>query len=241
MKGISHSIRRTFLAGLAVVIPIVVTILIFKLMFQTLDNFLGPLVTKALLLAGAPIPETFEVPGLGIVATILIIFLVGGITKNFFGRKLLDLSEWVVDQIPIIRSVYTGAKQVMSAISTAGAQSFSKVVLIEFPRKGAFSLAFLTGENWSEVQMRTQEELVNVFLPTTPNPTTGYFMMIPKQDVIELDMTVEEGIKMLVSAGLVSPTFQPPERGYKKVKAIRDPQETLEHSAGIKSAAQPDT
>ncbi|MDH5477031.1 MAG: DUF502 domain-containing protein [Nitrospinota bacterium] len=240
MKRVTHSIRRTFLAGLAVVIPIVVTILIFKLMFQTLDNFLGPLVTKALLLAGAPIPKTFEVPGLGIVSTILIVFMVGAVTKNYFGRKLLDLSEWMVDQIPIIRSVYTGAKQVMSAISTAGAQSFSKVVLIEFPRKGAFSLAFITGENFSEVQQRTKEDLVNVFLPTTPNPTTGYFMMIPRQDVIELDMSVEEGIKMLVSAGLVTPKFNPPEEGYKKVKAIRDPQETLEESAEYKAAPKPD-
>jgi len=241
MKGLSHSIRRTFLAGLAVVIPIVVTILIFKLMFQTLDNFLGPLVTRGLMLAGVPIPKTFEVPGIGIVSTILIVFLVGMFTTNFFGKKLLDLSEWVVDQIPFIRSVYTGAKQVMSAISTAGSQGFSKVVLIEFPRKGAFSLAFITGENWSEVQQRTQEDLVNVFLPTTPNPTTGYFMMIPKEDVIELDMTVEEGVKMLVSAGLVTPAFKPPKEGYKKVKAIRDPKETLEDSAESKIADRPDS
>ena len=231
MKGLMHGIRRTFLAGLAIIIPIVVTILIFKVMFQTLDNFLGPLVTKALLLAGAPIPDDFQVPGLGIVSTILLIFMVGVLTKNYFGKKLLDLSEWIVDQIPIFRSVYTGAKQVMHAISTAGAQSFSKVVLIEFPRKGVFSLAFITGESTGEVQMRTKEDVVNVFLPTTPNPTTGYFMMIPRQDLIELDMSVEEGIKMLVSGGLVTPKYSAPPYGVKQVSAFRDPAESLEDSA----------
>ncbi|MDH4183119.1 MAG: DUF502 domain-containing protein [Nitrospinota bacterium] len=231
MKGFTHHIKRTFLAGLALVIPIVVTILIFKIMFNTLDNLLGPVVTRGLLLAGAPIPQNFQVPGLGIISTILIVFMAGALTTNYFGKKLFALSEWIVDQIPLIRTVYTGAKQVMNAISTAGSQSFSQVVLIEFPRKGIFTLAFITGESTGEVQERTKEELVNVFLPTTPNPTSGFFIMVPKQDLIELEMPVEDGIKMLVSGGLVTPPFVPPKDGIKQVSAFHDPQESLADSA----------
>jgi uncharacterized membrane protein len=202
-------LRRTFLAGLFVWIPIVVTVLIFKIMFEWVDSLLGPLMTRALMAAGAPIGPDFHAPGLGIASTILIVLLTGVVTANYFGKKLLDLSEWAVSQIPILNSVYTGAKQVMDAFASAGSQSFSKVVLIQFPRKGIYSLAFVTGTGRGEVQDRTKENVVNVFLPTTPNPTSGFFLLIPREDLIELDMPVEDGIKMIISGGLVSPEYPP--------------------------------
>lgn len=208
MKSFYLKMRRLFLAGLFVSMPLVITIVVFKFVFETLDNFLGPLVTRALIQMGAPIVRDFQVPGLGIITTILLIFLIGLFTTNLIGKKLLALGEWVVDQIPVIRSVYTGAKQIISTFSASDGKNFSKVVMLEYPRKGIYCLAFVTGTTKGEAQARTSREIVNIFLPTTPNPTSGFLLLVPREDLIEMDMSVEEGIKMVVSGGIVTPIYR---------------------------------
>ncbi len=205
MKIVFLKIRRIFLAGLLVSLPLVITIVIFKFMFETLDSFLGPYVTQLLILMGVPIVKDFQLPGLGLITTVLILFLIGLFTTNFIGRKLLHIGEGLVAQIPVIRSVYTGAKQIIDTFASSGTKNFSKVVLVEYPRKGLFCLAFITGETTGEAPARIGEDLINIFLPTTPNPTSGFYLMVPRSDLIELNMTVEDGIKMLMSGGLVTP------------------------------------
>jgi len=207
MKAVALKIRRLFLAGLLVTLPLAITILVFKFAFETLDNFLGPIVTHLLRQAGLPIAENHQAPGIGVVSTFLLVLLLGLFTTNFIGRKLLRLGEWLLAQIPIIRSVYIGAKQIIDTIALSGNQSFSKVVMVEYPRRGIYCLAFITGRTRGEAQARTGKDLINIFLPTTPNPTSGFFLLVPSEDLVEMDMTVEDGIKMIVSGGLVTPPF----------------------------------
>lgn len=200
-------IRKIFLTGLLVSLPLVVTVVVFKFVFDTLDNFLGPLVTRLLVEAGAPIRPTYKIPGVGVVTTLAIVFLVGLLTRHWIGRKLWDLGENIVSRIPLIRPVYIGAKQVVETFAANSSQTFSKVVMLEYPRRGIYCLAFITSETRGEAQERTAENLVNVFLPTTPNPTSGFLLLVPREELIIMDMTVEEGIKMIVSGGLVTPKF----------------------------------
>lgn len=207
MKVVFTKIRRIFLAGLFVSLPLVVTFLLFKFVFEALDNLLGPAITAILVWSGAPLPQDFIIPGIGVVATIALIFLIGLFTTNWAGRKLWDIGEWVVVQIPVIRSVYTGAKQVIETFVTNSDQAFSKVVMLEYPRKGIYCLAFITGSTKGEIHLKTGKEFTNIFLPTTPNPTSGFFLMVPDEDLTELDMSVEDGIKMIVSGGVVTPQY----------------------------------
>jgi len=205
MRTVFHKIRRIFLAGLLVSLPLVITIVVFKFAFETLDNLLGPLITRLLIELGVPIVQTFQVPGLGVIATLAIVFFIGLFTTNFVGRKTLKIGEWVVTQIPVIRSVYSGAKQIIDTIAAGGSSNFSKVALVEYPRKGLYCLAFITGETRGEAQKLVGDDLINIFLPTTPNPTSGFYLMAKREDLIEMDMTVEDGVKMLMSGGLVTP------------------------------------
>ncbi len=209
MKPLSSRIRKVFLTGLFVSLPLVITIFFFKIVFVTLDNFLGPLVTQIIIQSGAPIPEDFHLPGIGVITTVALIFLIGLVTKNYLGKKLWGVGESLVTQIPLIRSVYIGAKQVIDTFVNSQETAFSKVVMLEYPRKGIYCLAFITGTSKGEVQEITGEELVNIFVPTTPNPTSGFFLMIPKEDIVELEMSVEDGIKMIVSGGVVTPNYAP--------------------------------
>ena len=195
------------MTGLLVSLPLIITIVVFKFAFAALDNFLGPLVTRLLISVGLPIGETFQIPGLGVVTTLLIVFLIGLFTRNFIGKRLWAFGEWIVHQIPVIRSVYTGVKQIIDTFAMGGSQNFSKVVLVEYPRHGIYCLAFITGDSKGEAPARVGRDLTNIFLPTTPNPTSGFFLLVPHEDLIELDMSVEEGIKMIVSGGLVTPDF----------------------------------
>lgn len=211
----THRIRKIFLTGLLVSLPLVITIVVFKFVFETLDSFLGPLVTKLLIEAGAPIRPTFQLPGIGVVTTLAIVFLIGLFTRNWIGKKMWEIGENVVARIPVIRSVYIGAKQVVDTFAINSSQTFSKVVMLEYPRKGIYCLAFITSQTKGEAQARTGEEVVNIFLPTTPNPTSGFLLLVPKKDLILMDMTVEDGIKMIVSGGLVTPKFNPGDREIK--------------------------
>ena len=209
MSAITGKLRRLFITGLLVSLPLAVTVVVFKFIFDSLDNFLGPIVTAGLLALKAPIPEDFHLPGLGVIVTILLVMMIGLFTRNYVGKKLWGIGEMIVDQIPGIRSVYYGAKQIIDTFATSNTKAFSKVVMLEYPRKGIWCLAFITGKTEGEARVRTNLDLVNIFLPTTPNPTSGFLLLVPKEDLIELDMTIEEGVKMIVSGGIVTPDYLP--------------------------------
>ena len=156
---------------------------------------------------GAPIPEGFRIPFLGLMVTLLIVLAVGWLTTNFFGKKLFELGELMIEKIPFVRRIYKGSKQVVSSIAEADTSTFRKVVLIEFPRRGLLAIGFVTGESRGEVQRVTRENMLNVFVPTMPNPTSWFLIFSPPEELTEVSMTIEEGIKYVVSGGIVTPSI----------------------------------
>ena len=206
IKKIRIKLQNLFIAGLLVLLPISITVFILTFIFQKLDNLLSPAFVKLLILLGLPFREGQFIPGLGFVATTIIIIFTGLITKNILGRKLFSLGEIMVERIPVARSIYSGAKQIIDTVSKSQLDAFNKVVMVEYPRRGLFSLGFVTCEARGEIQENTEANVVNVFIPTTPNPTSGLLIFVPKEDLIPLSMTVEEGIKLVVSGGIVTPT-----------------------------------
>ncbi len=196
-------LKNYFLAGLATLIPIVMTIWILKVLILWADDFFRSLMPKFLQ------PEQIfgrEIPGVGIVMTIAIILLVGVLTRLYFGKKLLHLGDRILLKVPFGKGVYRALKQFVSLTFSEEGKSFKQVALIEYPRKGSYALAFVTTEASGEIQAKTSQKLVNVFLPTTPNPTSGYMLMLPEEDLIILDMKVELAMKIIISAGVVQET-----------------------------------
>jgi uncharacterized membrane protein len=201
-------LRRYLIAGLLVWVPLIVTGLIIKFLVDLLDFTI-------LLLPPSWRPEAilgFSVPGTGVVVAIVIVFLTGLVAANIVGRKLFDLGEAIVDRIPLVRSIYSAVKQVMQTLFHNGGQSFRRVLMVQYPRKGLWTLGFQTGVGVGEVQQRTDRDVITVFIPTTPNPTSGFVIMVPREDAIELDMSVEDGLKFVMSLGVVSPPWPPPGR-----------------------------
>ncbi|MBT8423212.1 MAG: DUF502 domain-containing protein [Gammaproteobacteria bacterium] len=153
-------------------------------------------------------PDTllgFHIPGIGLLLVLIILFLTGLLAANFFGRKLVKLWERALNRIPLVRSIYSASKTFAEVVLTDSTDSFKEVLLIEYPRKGLYSLCFQTGTNLGEIQSRTGEQVVCVFVPTTPNPTSGVMIIVPRKDVVSLDMEIEEAVKMVVSLGVVVP------------------------------------
>jgi uncharacterized membrane protein len=197
-------VRRYFVAGLIVWIPLGVTIFIGRFIVLQMDKTLR-FVPKEYL------PETwlgFAIPGLGVILTLLLVLMTGLLVANFVGRSMVGVWESLLERIPIVRSIYSAAKKFVEIVFSDSGQSFKKVLLIEYPRKGIYSLAFQTATNLGEVQERTGEPVVCTFVPTTPNPTSGYIIIVPKKDIIELDMEVDEAFKMIVSLGVVIPAWR---------------------------------
>ena len=187
-----------------ITLPIALTWFILQFLLKNFDA-LSPVFTRMLIQLGAPIPEGFRIPFLGLVVTLLIVLAVGWLTTNFFGKKLFELGELMIEKIPFVRRVYKGSKQVVSSIAEADTSTFRKVVLIEFPRRGLLAIGFVTGESRGEVQRVTRENMLNVFVPTMPNPTSGFLIFSPPEELTEVSMTIEEGIKYVVSGGIVTP------------------------------------
>lgn len=199
------ALRRYLIAGLLVWVPLGVTLLVLMWLVDVMDRTL-------LLLPAAFRPEAwlgFSIPGLGILLTVAVLLLTGVIAANLFGRQLLAAWEALLSRIPLVRSLYSGVKQLMEMLFSPGGQSFRKVLLIEYPRPGLWTLAFQTGVTVGEAQHKTGQAVINVYVPTTPNPTSGFFIMVPQRDVIELDMSVDEGLKMLISMGAIVPPWRP--------------------------------
>jgi len=197
-----HKLKHYFLTGLLVVVPISMTLLVIRWLAGVMNRFLLAVLPEALrpeVLYGVP------VPGIGLLATLLLILLVGVLAANIFGRSLVNFYENLVDRIPFVKGIYTLFKQVSDTVIKRDRGAFRKVVLIEYPRKGIWAVAFVTGKSSGEVQRVTAASVVNVFVPTTPNPTSGFYVLVPEEDLIVLSMTVEEAFKLIISGGMVTP------------------------------------
>lgn len=194
--------RRYLIAGLLVWVPLGITWFVIKFMIDLMDQTL-------LLLPASLRPENlvgYRIWGLGVVLTVVILLTTGVIVANLVGRKLVHIGERVLDRIPLVRSIYSSVKQVMETMLAGSGKSFRSVVLIEYPRKEIWTLAFLTGEQGvEEIEGKTGRRTSHIFVPTTPNPTSGFFLIMPSEDVIVLDMSIDDGLKMIMSAGVVVP------------------------------------
>lgn len=198
--------KRYLIAGLLVWLPLGVTIAALLFLINFFDRSL-------LLLPEHYRPEAligFNIPGLGIVLSLTLILLTGMLVANILGSKLVKLWESFLAQIPLVRSIYTAVKQIAEAVFGSGEQTFQKVYLIQYPRNGLWTLAFQTSKQKGEAQIKTGiNEVVNLFVPTTPNPTSGFFIMASSNEIIELDMSVDEALKMVISGGVVVPPWHP--------------------------------
>lgn len=187
-------IRKYFLSGLLVTVPIVLTLYILVTIVNFTDQ-LYPIVRQYL-----PV----YIPGFGIIITVCIILGVGIVTTNFLGKKLLLLGEVCIARIPLVKDMYHAFKQIAEAIFTVEHRNFRRVVLIQYPRAGIYTMAFVTGRSKPALQQAVGAELLNVFVPTTPNPTSGFYLLVPEEDVITLDMSTEEAFRLIVSGGMAS-------------------------------------
>ena len=201
LKKIRKNIKGVFLTGIAAIIPVGVTFYILYLIIGMMNKLVK--IIPARFHPDQILP--FHLPGLGIIITLILIFTVGLVTKSYLGKKLVSLGERMVGKIPLVRGIYNALKQLVDAVFSDKGQSFKKAVLIEYPREGLYSIAFVTGVSRGEVQVKTAQKCVNVFVPTTPNPTSGFYIMVPETDTIVLDMTVEEAFTLIISGGIVSP------------------------------------
>lgn len=200
-------LRRYFVAGLLVWLPLVATLLLLTFVIRIVDRSL-------LLLPPALRPENlfgFTVPGLGVILTLLILLLTGVIVANFFGRRLVAMWESLLAKIPLVNTIYGALKQITSSLFSDASQSFREVVLVEYPRRGLWMLAFVTGDTPKQFQKTIGQNLINIYVPTTPNPTSGFYIMVPPSEVKRLDIPVEAGLKMILSAGVVNPLDDPVE------------------------------
>ena len=194
-------IKNILLTGFIAMIPVGVTLYIIAFLIRTMDKLVKIIPHRFQ-------PDEllgFHIPGLGIIITLILIFIVGLVTKSYLGRKAVTLGEWIVGKIPFVSGIYKGVKQLVDAIFSDKHKSFRKAVLIEYPRKGLYSIAFVTGDSQGEVQEKTAKKHINLFVPTTPNPTSGFYIMIPEEDIINLDMSVEEAFSLIISGGIISP------------------------------------
>lgn len=196
----SH-LRKYFISGLLVWLPIVVTVLVLK--------FLVDMLSKSLLLLPTNLqPDILlgiHIPGIGVILTVLVIFATGLLAANFIGSRLVELGDTIMAKIPLVRSVYTGVKQVTQTLFSPGGQSFRKVLLVEYPIEGIWTIAFQTGEVSTDIESKFSEPMISYFVPTTPNPTSGFLLMAPRSRVHELDISVEQALKLVISLGVVQP------------------------------------
>jgi uncharacterized membrane protein len=202
-------LRRYLVAGLLIWAPLAVTYFLLRFAVNLMDKTL------------AVLPQQYQpeellglhIPGLGVILTFVVLFLTGMLAANFVGRYVVGGWESLLDRIPVVRTIYGGAKNFAEIVFSDSNESFKKVLLIEYPRKGIYSLAFQTSSELGEVQARTGLDVVCCFVPTTPNPTSGFVIMLPKKDVRVLDMEIDEALKMIISLGVVVPTWRKEQTG----------------------------
>jgi uncharacterized membrane protein len=194
-------LKKYFITGLLIWVPLGITLWVLDLLVSTMDQTLRLL------------PEQFQteswlgfhVPGMGVVMTFIVVLVTGLVAANFLGQRLLRFWENVLGRIPVVKSIYYGVKQVSDTLFTSGGHAFRKALLVQYPREGSWTIAFLTGQPGGDVVNHLHGEYWSIYVPTTPNPTSGFFLMMPKADVIVLDMSVDEALKYIISMGVVSP------------------------------------
>ncbi len=186
-----RKIASLFLAGLATLLPIVISIYLVYWIFSVIDSLLEPILIAVFGQA---------IPGVGFISTIIIVLIVGLFSTNILGNKLLFWGEALLYRTPIVGKIYSTVRRITNSFFSSGKNSFRQVALVEFPRKGIYSIGFITNENLSYLE----EEVYSIFIPTTPNPTSGWFIIMPKEDVKILDISVEKGIEMVISAGMIA-------------------------------------
>ncbi len=198
--------KKYFITGLLIWIPLAITFMVLAWIVGTLDAIL-------LWLPAEHQPSRyigFDIPGVGVVASLLIIFFTGLIAANVLGQKLVRLWEALLARIPVVKSIYYSVKQVSDTLFSSSGQAFRKALLVQYPREGAWTIAFLTGQPGGDAANHLRGDYVSVYVPTTPNPTSGFFLMMPREDVIELDMSVDEALKYIISMGVVAPPLRKP-------------------------------
>ena len=195
-------LRNYFLTGIIVTAPISLTIYLTWEFIGWVDRQAVPLLPEKYN------PETylpFSLPGLGLVIMVVFLTFVGFLTASIFGRSLLQAGEGLVNRMPVVRTIYNSLKQILETVLSQSSQSFRQAVLVEYPRRGIWTVAFITADTEGEVADRLDDEVVNIYVPTTPNPTSGFLLMVPKRDLIFLDMSVEDAAKFIISVGVITP------------------------------------
>ena len=203
MKTLMLKIRKYLIAGLLVWVPILVTIWVIKFFISLLDGSLK-------LLPKAYQPAAFfgfDLPGLGVLLCLVILFFTGMFATNFLGQYLMRFWDYIIGRIPLVRTIYAGVKQIMETLFHSGSQAFRKVILVEYPRKGLWSIAFQTAHACKEINAETGEKMLAVFVPTTPNPTSGFLIFVPAKDIQQLNINVDVALKMVISLGVVQPSM----------------------------------
>lgn len=207
--------RRTFITGLLFILPILVSMWLVRFVFEQVSASVTPVVRQVIRLVdfgrwNENAWVDYIAPVVSVALAVLLIWLIGLIGGNVIGRRLLRRLENLILQVPLVKSIYAATRQFIDTFSNAGNKAFKEVVLVEYPRQGLWSLAFLTNDsNSGEVQMRTQSQVISVFIPTTPNPTSGWLLFVPDEDVIRLRMSVDEAFKMIISGGVLTPEKMP--------------------------------
>ncbi|MGH1399084.1 MAG: DUF502 domain-containing protein [Alphaproteobacteria bacterium] len=210
-SGFVARVRRYLLTGIVVTAPISITVYLTYVFLTFIDTHVVGLIPEN---AYTNYYGDTAIPGLGLIIAIAFFVTVGWFATNFLGRFIIRIYEYVLDRMPVIRTVYGAIKQIFETIMASQSSAFREAVMMEYPRKGVWSIGFVTGRTEGEVQDNTKVETINVFVPTTPNPTSGYLLFVPKKELIYLDMSVEEAVKLVVSAGIITPDAA-------KVKAVK--------------------
>jgi uncharacterized membrane protein len=200
MKNFFHTLRNLFFSGLAVLLPVILTILLLKFIILSLDEMAISMVPQNLrpdILIG------YDIPGIGIVATIFIILVIGALTRFYFGRYLVSLGERIIARIPLGNSIYASIKQLVDSLSTGGKRRLKEVVAIEYPKEGTYAIGFLTGDSIDQIEKINNKKYVNVFVPTSPNPTSGFLLLVPEDKAIKLSITIDDAFKIILSGGFI--------------------------------------
>ena len=195
MNSITQTFRAKLFAGVATLLPLYLTYVVIRFLFESLEKMSGPILKQFGL----------GIPGLGIILTIILIYLLGIIVTNFLGRKIFDIGESIVKRVPIVSMIYTTLKQITDTFTKGTTDAFEGVVYIQYPRQGLWTMAFISGESKNKDGI----PFFHIFVPTTPNPTSGFFLLVPQADTISTGMTVEEGLKTIISGGLLAPSKNP--------------------------------
>ncbi len=195
MNSITKYFKSKLFAGIATLLPLYLTFFVIKFLFNTLEEISGPLLKKL----------HIDIPGLGIILTVILVYILGILVTNFLGRKIFTIGEKIVKKVPIVNIIYTTLKQITDTFTKGSTEAFEGAVYIQYPRKGLWTMAFISGES----KTSQGEAYYHLFVPTTPNPTSGFFLMIPQKDTIPTGMSVEKSLKTIISGGLLAPKENP--------------------------------